>query len=69
MEPFLSPEMADIDNNLVLVDGQLVKKSECVKMVVTTSLRNFAARARLDILVKDLPGFALLFLCLMTALA
>ncbi|KAL0039984.1 hypothetical protein WJX79_001517 [Trebouxia sp. C0005] len=57
MEPFLSPEMADIDNNLVLVDGQLVKKSECVKMVVTTSLRNFAARARLDILVKDLPEY------------
>ncbi len=61
--------MADIDNKLVLVDGQLVAKSECVKMLVTTSLRNFAARARLDMFVKDLPGLALLFLCLMTVLA
>lgn len=59
--------MADIDNKLdklVLVDGQLVAKSKCVKMIVTTSLRNFATRARLDMLVQDLPGLALLFLCL-----
>ena len=67
LEPFLSPEMADIDNKLdklVLVDGQLVAKSKCVKIIVTTSLRNFATRARLDMLVQDLPGLALLFLCL-----
>lgn len=58
LKPFLLPEMADIDNKLVLVDGQMVTKSECVKLVVTTSLKNFATRARLDMLVRDLPGLA-----------
>ncbi len=69
LKPFLSPEMADLDNMLVRVNRQMVRKSECVSLVVTTSLTNFAAMARLNMLVGDLPGLALLFLCLMTVLA
>jgi hypothetical protein len=69
LKPFLSPEMADLDSQLVLANGQMVRKSECVRLVVTTSLKNFAAMARRIMLVRDLPGLALLFLCLMTVLA
>jgi hypothetical protein len=69
LKPFISSEMADIDNTLVLVDGQMVRKSQCVNLMVTTSLTNFSAKARLDMLVRDLPGSALLFLCLTTVLA